>query len=126
MAARLAGKPYEIAIPFTLEQFRALVTECIEKPCSYCGEIVVAKNFSADHATPLNRADEVVPVELLAALGNIRICCDSCQKLKGAMSAGEYGAFLVWLGNIDITARRDVTRRLKAGGAVIRCGIAKR
>jgi 5-methylcytosine-specific restriction endonuclease McrA len=74
---------------------------------------------------PLSRADEIVSIFWLARLDNIAICCTGCQRLKGAMDEKEYRRLLALLTEFDEMARRDITRRLKAGGAVIRCGVAK-
>jgi hypothetical protein len=74
--------------------------------------------------TPLNRTDEIVTISWLARLENIVVCCTSCQRLKGGLDQEEYRRVLALLATFDPVAQRDVKRRMKAGGAVIRCGIA--
>lgn len=125
MASRLKAPPYGIERPFALEDLRGRISLALNLPCVYCGSEVTAKNFSADHRVPLNRADEIIGPGWLARLDNIAICCSACQRLKGAMDEHEYRRFLALLSEFDELARRDTTRRLRAGGAVIRCGIAR-
>ena len=125
MSTRLRSKPFEVELPFSLDELRARVTAALGAPCAYCGEPVTPRNFSIDHRTPLNRADEIVAIQWLARLDNLAVCCAGCQRLKGAMDQDEYGRLLTLVEGFDGLARRDIKRRLKAGGAVVRCGIAR-
>jgi len=124
MATRIRGQPYQTELPFDIEEFRRKILVALTAPCPYCAESLTAKNFSADHMTPLNRADEIVNISWLARLNNITVCCAPCQRLKGALDQEEYRRLLALLATFDPVAQRDIKRRLKAGGAVVRCGIA--
>ncbi len=125
MRNRIRGQPYSVDVPFTLGDLRVKISAALDRPCYYCDGEVTPKTFSADHRMPLSRADEIVSILWLARLDNITICCTSCQRLKGAMDENEYRRLQTLLTEFDEIARRDITRRLKAGGAVIRCGVAK-
>lgn len=125
MVTRLNGPPFQVEVPFTLDDLRHKIAAAIGQPCLYCGAGLNGQTFSADHMKPLNRADEIVTIGWLARLDNVAICCSSCQRLKGCMDADQYRRFLSVLAEFDDVARRDVVRRMKAGGAVFRCGIAR-
>jgi 5-methylcytosine-specific restriction endonuclease McrA len=124
MSTRIKGPPFNHEVPFALDDFRAKITATLNLSCPYCGGQLTVKNFSADHMMPLNRVDEIVGIAWLSRLDNVTICCIPCQRMKGAMDGNEYRRLITLTAEFDPLAQRDLRRRLKAGGAVIRCGIA--
>lgn len=108
-----------------------LISEAVDSPCKYCGEIITIENMRVDHIVPLLRSmipkknkkqKKVYTKEELAALysrSNVQIICKECNIIKGSFSEEDF----VWL--MDVLSKREhvkkeVFKRMKAGSCVFR------
>ncbi len=58
----------------------------LEEACHYCGRRLTLDQMTIDHIVPLSRGGGHIP-------GNVAVCCNDCNQLKGDMLASE---FLDW------------------------------
>jgi hypothetical protein len=98
-------------LPFDLEDLRRHLAKRIglnAKPCTYCGAAIDILSLSLDHQYPVSRGGSL-------ALDNLVECCADCNRLKGPLTAEEFGLLLDFLRQLPPAAQTDLRRRLKAG-----------
>ncbi|MFL6427804.1 MAG: HNH endonuclease [Acidobacteriaceae bacterium] len=103
-------------LPFDLEDLRRHLGKRIglnAKPCTYCGTPIDIRNLSLDHQEPVSRGGSL-------ALDNLIECCADCNRLKGALTAEEFGLLLEFLRTLPPAAQTDLRRRLNAGAMGVR------
>jgi 5-methylcytosine-specific restriction endonuclease McrA len=98
-------------LDFGIDEFRAAVTEAMEKSCClYCGTKLTVNNFAADHRNPISWSRDF-------SLSNVDIVCKSCNWQKGGeMHNGEFHGFLAHLRAMRKEVAADIKRRLTIGG----------
>jgi hypothetical protein len=77
--------------------------------CAYCGAVLSVATLTFDHATPTCRAADYT-------LGNLAVCCGSCNTAKGLLTAEEFLGLLALLRTWHPRASGDVLGRLRSGG----------
>src|SRR5205085_833447 len=70
-------------LDYTLDELRAWVRQRLHTPCPYCGQELKAANLSVDHEVPTSRDGSW-------SGQNIRIVCDRCNQIKGALTTAEF------------------------------------
>lgn len=75
--------------------------------CCYCGVELLETTLGVDHATPLSRAGS-------AGTDNLRMCCRSCNMVKGSLNEGEYRALLALIAPWE-DGGKSLSARLKRG-----------
>lgn len=90
---------------------RPLENNTIMKRCCYCGKEVPVFKMSVDHKMPLAFGGKTEP-------WNITLCCKTCNRAKGDLSAEVYTEILRIAGAFSERARDNMIRRLAAGGAI--------
>ena len=118
MTDRLKRKKPPLAVPFTLDEFRAdvwhVMGEQEDAPlmCRYCRMPRVLDDIAVDHAQPLSRGGDL-------GLGNLDYCCKGCNDMKGSMTPSEFQALLEFLQTPFMAlARLDVLLRLRKANAL--------
>jgi 5-methylcytosine-specific restriction endonuclease McrA len=83
-------------VEFSLAEFREHLESSIERSprCPYCQVLLMLKNVSADHMTPVSRGGS-------NHLSNIQFLCKADNKAKGSMSDAEYGRLLELLDQME-------------------------
>jgi hypothetical protein len=103
-------------LPFDLEDLRRHLAKRIglnAKPCTYCGAAIDILSLSLDHQDPVSRGGSL-------ALDNLVECCADCNRLKGPLTAEEFGLLLDFLRKLPAAAQTDLRQRLKAGAMGIK------
>jgi hypothetical protein len=103
-------------VPFTKEQFRSWAMQEVgyqAKPCPYCSRPIDVLNMSPDHRIPVSRGGSL-------ALSNLDAICADCNRLKGALTGKEFGAFLDGMRTFPVDAQRDIFKRMRAGAMGLR------
>ena len=112
-------------LPFTLRELRAWLIDThfngsVEAAiaCAYCRTWLNAGNFVLDHHDPLFFG---------GALGfdNLNVTCESCNTLKGRMTAGGFQALLDFATCLPPEDVNDMFSRMKNGSAYIRLQVEK-
>ena len=86
-------------VPFSLAEFRAWLLDKFgntpegSTPCAYCSVPLFAETFRIDHRDPVSRGGEL-------SLSNCMPCCDRCNRMKGSLTAAEFHALKVVLGDL--------------------------
>lgn len=86
----------------------------INKPpqCPYCQRVPSWPELSFDHIQPSSR-------EGPNSVENIVVCCATCNREKGNLTADEFKLLLAFLNDYPIM-KQSVLLRLRAGGAALR------
>lgn len=104
-------------LPFTLAEFRAWVMERIgmgQAPCYYCPRMIDVRNFQPDHYEPLELGGG-------HGLENLRVACEDCNRIKGAMPPQDFIALMEFLDTrLSQRGRDDVKKRLRSGAMGLR------
>ena len=101
-------------LDYTLDDLRLWVREALDtEGCAYCQQPLLVTSFSIDHCQPLSRGG-------VYTQGNLVICCNHCNQVKGSLGHLEYQALLKLVHTWDAQVRKDFMARLKAGGKFIR------
>lgn len=104
-------------LPFSLGEFRDWlrvwfggdVQACIR--CAYCPAAIDAMTFRVDHDRPIKRGGRL-------DLDNLNLCCDTCNREKGELTAGEYLELVKSLdrllkqGHLGPAGYKDLRKRL--------------
>lgn len=77
--------------------------------CHYCKVLLAPREVSIDHVDPLSRGGAHERENLVG-------CCARCNRLKGALTGGEFRAFRRFLGSFPKVAVLSLERRILAGG----------
>ena len=103
-----------VDLPFTLGGFR----EWLKRPvnghfsgmwgCYLCGRVVNFQSLSIDHVIPLAHNGRTV-------LDNLKPCCASCNRAKGAMSLSGYRSVLETVRALHPKEQRYFWNRWSAG-----------
>jgi len=80
-----------------------------QQTCTYCG-VPLGWDWQWDHYEPVARSSQA------HRLSNLVLCCQSCNKIKGALSGDEFRDLLDLLKTFDPRGAADVRMRLKLGG----------
>ena len=104
--ARMKKKGFSGCMP--LDVGRAILAQCVGKPCKYCGEIVKVRTMSPDHPLALSRGGDPWTIE--------GICID-CQHMKGEMSAEEFARFYAHVRTYTPETQNYIKGMMKAGAA---------
>jgi 5-methylcytosine-specific restriction endonuclease McrA len=102
-----------VELDFNLEECRNLIVASLYKPCPYCDVEINHNSVTIDHDVPVSRGGHW-------SIGNLVVCCQSCNKTKGNMTGDEFRYFLECLQQISEAAQRSIVARLKAGGGLMR------
>ena len=73
--------------------------------CSYCLGLLNADQISVDHRDPLSLGGPT-------SLDNLAVCCEWCNRAKGAIGEREYRDLLALIMFWPIDMRSDINRRL--------------
>ncbi len=99
-------------LPYTLDDLRTIVREMLEaQECPYCTQPLTIENFSVDHGIPLSRGGA-------STIDNLIVCCRRCNEAKGNLTGGEYARLRQFTLPWHEQARKDLFRRLRAGGRI--------
>lgn len=123
---RLAGRVRVIGreLPFSLDDFRDWFTAKLGGPegarqCRYCTVLLTALDAGVDHVQPIAQGGSL-------DLGNLDLCCQPCNRLKGSLSLEGFLALKDFLyfraGSTHKITPQDaieIEKRLK-GGVVYR------
>ncbi|MBL8797365.1 MAG: HNH endonuclease [Planctomycetia bacterium] len=101
------------ALDYQLPEFRQLVQQTLGAPCPYCDVALTVFNFSVDHVRPLSRGGS-------HAIGNLALCCERCNQIKGMMTDGEFCELIDMIRCWEPQVRTNLLARLRAGGKLIR------
>lgn len=98
-------------LPYTVTDLRQLIQAHLHtEECPYCLAPLTLANFCVDHAKPISRGGSNM-------LNNLIVCCTRCNQAKGKLTGYEYYALLrIMREFFSEEARKDVVRRLIAGG----------
>jgi 5-methylcytosine-specific restriction endonuclease McrA len=108
------------ALDYSLQQLRDDIRLKLGRRCPYTGELVTVRNFSVDHDVPISRGGTFW-------FENLRIVSQRGNELKGTLTRDEFTRLLEVLDAMELAAKQDVLRRLRAGGKMLRAlGFAKR
>jgi 5-methylcytosine-specific restriction endonuclease McrA len=104
-------------LPFTLEEFRAWVMQRMGMGiarCHYCPRPVDVLSFEPDHYVPLELGGGV-------GLDNLVVCCEDCNRIKGAMPPHDFEALMAFLDTcVSRVGSADIKKRLRAGAMGLR------
>lgn len=107
---RRAGE-LSLPVEYTLDVLRGLVEAAlVAGECCYCAGRLTLSKLAVDHAVPVSRGGQFI-------LGNLRVCCQSCNWRKGKLTAEEFAELSVFVTSrfpADVVA--DIWRRLVVGG----------
>lgn len=106
---KLRAKLYNQVVSYSLAELRDIAGGALELPCFYCGGRLAEDNLSADHATPISRYGSF-------NLDNVLICCQSCNRAKGDLTAAEYIDLMKLIENWPFNIQMNFLSRLKMGG----------
>jgi hypothetical protein len=96
----------ETGLPFSLEHFRNVVrVDMGYGGCAYCTVPLTVTNFAVDHYEPIARGGGF-------GLGNVRICCKSCNWQKGALTGREFRILLTTVDGLGEYAATDINYAL--------------
>lgn len=109
------AKKYGDTLAFAATDLLALIPG--DRLCRWCSRKITPATLNFDHIQPASRGGAWT-VENLAAI------CASCNRRKGALTAGEYLMLTQALADITAAtgsdyAERNILKRLAAGGAFI-------
>lgn len=108
-----AQKENRLAPDYNIDAFRARVEQALEVgECSYTGEKLTVKSFTADHRMPIARGGEFT-------LDNLAFCTKSANYQKGILSDGEFMQLNEFLNTLSPIAAQDIRKRLTVGGKFI-------
>lgn len=99
------------ALPFAIDELRALAKSKMGEECRYCHEKLTPRIMSIDHRKPVARGGSW-------RMGNIQVICASCNTAKGNMTGKEFARLYRVLSTFDPTAKRQLLGRIKAGAAM--------
>ena len=103
----------ELGLPveYTVDGIRELVQAALEAgTCSYCEGRLTLSKLAADHAMPVSRGGQFT-------IGNLRVCCQSCNWRKGKLTANEFEQFSAFVASrFPPEVVSDIWRRLVVGG----------
>lgn len=77
-----------------LQVLRDMVGAKIDTLCVYCAALISWRNFSVDHAVPIDRGGDSSP-------GNLRIICQQSNRSKGDMTETEFNNLVRALSELD-------------------------
>lgn len=77
--------------------------------CEYCFAPLNLDNVGFDHKVPISRGGDRWGA-------NLTLCCQPCNKIKGALSDSEYSSLLELINAWDDLPRKNVLMRLRLGG----------
>lgn len=107
-----------VELPFTLGEFREWLLSCEEVvpgfterrawQCYLCRRYLLIHSISADHVTPLAHNGRTT-------LDNLKPCCTSCNRAKGAMSLSGYRAIRDTVNTLHAKEQRYFWTRWSAG-----------
>lgn len=105
-----------VELPFTLEEFREWLEDIRSRhesgwpgwKCYLCGRVLTLESVSIDHVTPLAHAGRTT-------LDNLKPCCTSCNRAKGAMSLTGYRAIRDTVNGLHPKEQRYFWTRWSAG-----------
>lgn len=98
-------------LDYDLEGLRIEVEANLPQGCFYCLQPITEETFSCDHGHPVSRGGSF-------ALANIYVCCRPCNEAKGNMTVEEFQTVYEALRRMPDQVRKDVIKRLRAGGKV--------
>lgn len=108
------------AIPFNLDELRAWLLLRLGNNfngscrCAYCSRHVDAFDFCLDHVMPAGAGGDL-------GLGNLAVCCQSCNLEKGKISGEHFLKLRQWVQeNLHPSEASDVFSRLKNGQGYLR------
>jgi hypothetical protein len=108
--AKAAGR----RLPYDLAQLRKKAErELSTGLCPYCLGALTVANFCCDHEQPISRDGSW-------SLKNVTICCNVCNQRKGELDGWEWMELLGLVGQWPEDGQRDIFRRLRAGGQLVR------
>lgn len=103
----------ELGLPveYTVDVLRGLVEAAlVAGECCYCGGRLTLAKLAVDHAIPVARGGQFT-------IGNLRVCCQSCNWRKGKLTAEEFAEISAFLtGRFPPDVVSDIWRRLVVGG----------
>lgn len=90
--------------------------------CPYCGRAMVPKRPGDWHRPDAATRDHILPKALggTLATGNVRVCCQRCNELRGALGhcAGALACFLAVLPDPSTTSVRRAGRAWAGSGPI--------
>lgn len=94
-----------------LQHVYILVEAALEAgTCFYCGGRLTLPKLAVDHAVPVARGGQFT-------IGNLRVCCQSCNWRKGKLTADEFSDLSAFVtGRFPPDVVSDIWRRLVVGG----------
>jgi 5-methylcytosine-specific restriction endonuclease McrA len=106
-------------LDYSLPELRKAIMLNLGTRCPYAGEVITVRNFSADHDVPVSRGGTFW-------FENLRIVSQRGNELKGTLTRDEFTRLLEVLDAMELAAKQDVLRRMRAGGKMLRTlGFAK-
>lgn len=110
-----------MALPFTLAQFREFVPAEIAKSCKcrYCGLFLSSVYFSVDHRHPISLGGSW-------GLDNLDIVCYDCNSAKGVLTGPQFEDLLNMVNKWDDASRKRLLARLKSITTIIAGKVAHR
>jgi hypothetical protein len=102
-------------LDYGLDRLRQMVVYALEqiRHCPFCTEPLTERNFGIDHEEPISRGGSF-------ELRNTVVCCQGCNRSKGAMNINEFRRLCAVLEQFPPSVRRDVLARLRSGGRMRR------
>ena len=103
-------------LPFNREQLLDWMIRTVgygAKQCPYCHAPIDALSAGIDHDRPTSRGGDL-------GLGNLTVCCQTCNRAKGGLTSDEFKRLSLLLDDFEPAARQDIVSRLKTGSMGIR------
>ena len=94
-----------VTLPYGLAELLQLAGGTVQ--CGYC-RLPVGFDFQVDHRTPTARGGK-------HALGNLAVCCRTCNERKGRLTEAEFRQLLELARAWHPAAAEDLLGRLRAG-----------